>query len=102
MLQGQGILGGAEQGRGLCGRGLTIAVRLVGAVLAVSLPIASQSQVHALASRAGELGSRAHGTALLIALVVTLGEAITAPGPRDAVDLPRGTGELVGGAGGRL
>lgn len=81
---------------------LTIAVRLIRAVLAVGLPIAAQPQVHTLATGAGELGRRAHGAALLVALVITLGEAVAAPGPRDAVDLPRGTGKLVGGTGGRL
>lgn len=96
--------GGAGPGRGLWarGRGLTIAVRLVGAVLAVRLAITAQPQVHALAPRTGELGGRAHRAALFVALVVTLREAVAAPGPWDAVDLPCGTRELVGGACGRL
>lgn len=82
--------------------GLTVTVGLVGAVLAVSLAVTPQTQVHTLAPCAGELGSRAHRAAQLVTLVVTLGEAVTAPGPGDAVDLPSGTRKLVGGAGGRL
>ena len=90
-------------GAGPCwGRGLTVAVRLIRAVLAVRLAITAQPQVHALTPRTGELSGRAYWAALLIALVVTLGEAVTAPGPGDAVDLPSSAGELVGGARGRL
>lgn len=96
---GGGGRGGAGAG---AGAGLTVAVSFVGAVLAVGLAVAAQAQVHALAPRAGELGGRAYRAALLVALVVTLGEAIAAPGPGDAVDLPGGTRELVRGAGGRL
>lgn len=90
-------------GPGRAGRGrLTVAVGLVRAVLAVRLAVAAQAQVHALAPGTGELGGRAHRAALLVALVVTLGEAVAAPGPRDAVNLPGGASELVGGARGRL
>lgn len=86
----------------LFGEGLTVTIRLVGAVLTVGLAIAAQAQVHTLAPRAGELGGGAHGAALLVALVVALGKAVTAPGPGDTVDLPRSTCKLVWGAGGRL
>lgn len=84
------------------GRGLTVAVGLVRAVLAVRLPVTAQSQVHALAARARKLGGGAHRAALLVALVVTLREAIAAPRPGDAVDLPGCAGKLVRGARGRL
>lgn len=82
--------------------GLTVTVSLVRAVLAVHLAVTAQTQVHTLTPCAGELGGRAHRAALLITLVVALREAVTAPGPWDAVDLASGTCELVGGAGGRL
>lgn len=95
-LGGRG-LGGERQGRGL-----TITVCLIRAVLTVSLTVTAQPQVHALAPRAGELGGGAHRAALLVALVVALREAIAAPGRGDAVDVPRGTGELVRGARGGL
>lgn len=42
-------------GAGRAGQGLTIAVRLIRAVLAVSLAITAQPQVHALAPCTGEL-----------------------------------------------
>lgn len=100
--EGRGQRGGGGRGGAGAGAGLTVAVSFVGAVLAVGLAVAAQAQVHALAPRAGELGGRAYRAALLVALVVTLGEAIAAPGPGDAVDLPGGTRELVRGAGGRL
>ena len=92
----------AESARLGEGRGLTVAARLVRAVLAVGLAVTAQPQVHALAPRTRELGGRAHRAALLVALVVTLREAVAAPGPRNAVDLPSGARELVGGARRRL
>lgn len=97
---GRAWVGNGSQGGQ--GRGLTITVSFIRAILAVGLTIAAQTQVHTLASGAGELGGRAHWTAFFIALVGTLGEAITAPGSRDTVNLTSGTRKLIRGAGRRL
>ena len=86
----------------VAGQSLTIAVGFIRAILAVGLTITAQAQVHTLASSTGELGGRAHWAAFLITLVGTLGEAITAPGSGDAVNLTSGTGKLIRGAGRRL
>lgn len=55
--------------------------------MAVDLAVAAQAEVDALAAVALELCVRADGTVLLVAAVVALGEAITAPCLWDAVHL---------------
>lgn len=81
---------------------LTFTLVLVRSVLTVDLSVAAEAQVDALPAVALELGLRADGTVLLVAAVVTLGETVAPPRLRDAVNLPRGAGELLRGAGGGL
>ena len=98
-----------HQAGGLClfeGKGSeatpTLTVALIGLIGAVGLAVAAPVGVDAAASVALELQGRADGTVFLVAAVGAFGEAVAAPRHGDAVDLPRGAGELLGGAGGRF
>ena len=73
----------------------TLTVLLVGVIGTVRFTVAASLSVDAASFVALELEGRADGAVLLVAAVVTLGEAVAPPGHGDAVDLPRGAGELL-------
>lgn len=81
---------------------VTFTFVLIGPVLAVDLSVAAQSHVHTLLAVALELLVGADGTVSLVTAVVTLSEAVAAPGLRDAVHLAGHTGELLRRTRGRL
>lgn len=81
---------------------VTFTLVLVGSVLAVDLSVAAQSNVHTLLAVALELVFGADGTVSLVTAVVTLREAVAAPGLRDAVHLAGHTRELLRRTRGRL
>lgn len=80
----------------------TLTVLLIRVVGAVRFPVAAPLSVDAASFVTLELMGGADGAALLVAAVVTLWEAVAAPGHGDAVDLSCGAGELLCGAGGGL
>lgn len=80
----------------------TFTVLLIRVIGTVRFTIAAPLSINAASFITLKLEGRADGTVLLIAAVVAFGEAVTTPGHRNTVDLPRGAGELLCGAGGRL